>query len=183
MRNLLTALLAVCFSLPLVGDEKKKLFESTKANAVRGDASAQFKLGVMYTKGRGVLEDDKEAVKWFRKAAEQGLANAQFNLGLMHGNGRGVLEDDKEAAKWYRKAAEQGSVNAQNNLGFLYYKGEGVLEDSVTAYAWFNIAAANGQEDGKSNKPIVAKRMTPEQIAKAQELSREMVEKNPKLLE
>jgi TPR repeat protein len=27
-------------------------------------------------------EDDAEAVKWYRKAAEQGLANAQFNLGL-----------------------------------------------------------------------------------------------------
>ena len=53
--------------------------------AVGGDAEAQFLLGFMYAKGRGVLEDDKEAVKWFRKAAEQGHAEAQFNLGLTLG--------------------------------------------------------------------------------------------------
>ena len=38
------------------------------------------------TKGQGVPQDDKEAVKWFRLAAEpeqgyQGLTSAQFNLG------------------------------------------------------------------------------------------------------
>ena len=43
MRSILTALLAVCFSLPLVGDEKKD-FESTKAKAVGGDAAALQKL-------------------------------------------------------------------------------------------------------------------------------------------
>ena len=35
-------------------------------------AKAQFELGVAYDFGRGVPEDDKEAVKLFRKAAEQG---------------------------------------------------------------------------------------------------------------
>ena len=64
----------------------------------------------------------------------------------------------------------------------MYSNGEGVLEDDVTAYAWYNIAAANGSKIAKDNKPIIAKDMTPEQIAKAQELSKEMVKKNPKLL-
>ena len=31
-----------------------------------------YMLGVMYAKGMGVIEDDKEAVKWYRKAAELG---------------------------------------------------------------------------------------------------------------
>ena len=114
--------------------------------------------------------------------AEQGESTAQYNLGLMYDNGEGVLEDDKEAVKWYRKAAEKGHAPAQNNLGFMYDNGEGVLEDYATAYAWINIAAANGDEMAKQNKPIFAKKMTPEDISKAQELSREMVKKNPKLL-
>ncbi|WP_146113983.1 tetratricopeptide repeat protein, partial [Haemophilus influenzae] len=67
---------------------------------------AQFNLGNMYYNGHGVKQDDFEAVKWYRKAAEQGYADAQFNLGNMYYNGHGVKQDDFEAVKWYRKAAE-----------------------------------------------------------------------------
>ena len=38
--------------------------------AGEGDASAQTSLSLMYLLGEGVLEDDREAAKWFRKAAE-----------------------------------------------------------------------------------------------------------------
>ncbi|MEZ8274090.1 tetratricopeptide repeat protein, partial [Vibrio splendidus] len=65
---------------------------------------------------RGVSQDDKEAVSWYRKAAEQGYARAQNNLGIMYDEGRGVSQGDKEAVYWYRKAAEQGYARAQNNL-------------------------------------------------------------------
>lgn len=44
---------------------------------------AQSNLGLMYGTGDGTQENDKEAVKWFRKAAEQGSAEDQFNLGSM----------------------------------------------------------------------------------------------------
>ena len=62
----------------------------------------------MYNNRRGVPQDDAEAVKWYRLAAEQGYAEAQSNLGVMYNNGRGVPQDDAEAVKWYRLAAEQG---------------------------------------------------------------------------
>ena len=55
---------------------------------------------------------------------------------------------------------------------FTYYKGQGVLKDTVTAYAWFNVAVANGAKNGSNSREMVAKEMTPEQIAKAQELSK-----------
>ena len=45
----------------------------------------------MYANGRGVEQDDAEAVKWYRLAAEQGGAAAQFNLGWMYANGRKAL--------------------------------------------------------------------------------------------
>ena len=62
----------------------------------------------MYGRGEGVPEDDAEAVRWYRLAAEQGYAKAQFNLGLMYDFGEGVPEDDTEAVKWHHLAAEQG---------------------------------------------------------------------------
>ena len=39
---------------------------------------------VFYAKGEGVPEDDRDAVKWYRLAAEQGHASAQFNRGYMY---------------------------------------------------------------------------------------------------
>ena len=62
----------------------------------------------MYDNGEGVPQDDAEAVRWFRLAAEQGEARAQFNLGIRYANGEGVPQDDAEAIRWYRLAAEQG---------------------------------------------------------------------------
>ena len=77
--------------------------------------------------------------------------------------------------------AKQGNADAQYNLGFAYHWGDGVPEDYIQAYAWCNIAAANGHESGMEYKQSIAKKMTKEQIAKAQDLSQEMIEANPKL--
>ncbi len=57
--------------------------------AEQGLASAEHILGVMHDHGWGVLQDDTEAVKWYRKAAEQGIAGAQLNLGVSYANGEG----------------------------------------------------------------------------------------------
>ena len=103
----------------------------------KGDAKAQYNLGLMYYNGQGVLQDYKEAVKWYRKSAEQGYAKAQHNLGVMYEDGLGVLQDYKEAFKWYRLASEQGYAEAQHNLGLLYEDGLGVLQDYKESVKWW----------------------------------------------
>jgi TPR repeat protein len=125
--------------------------------------------------GKGAEVDlwTKEVIAY----AEQGSAWAQFSLGLMYDNGTGVPQDNKEAAKWYRKAAEQGVARAQSNLGLRYYKGQGVLKDDVNDYAWAYAGSANGNDQGSKNRDIIAKEMTPEQIAEAQKLSKVWFEK------
>ena len=121
-----------------------------------------------------------EQIKEWRQAAEQGDAEAQCNLGLMYDFGNGVPEDDTEAVKWYRKAAEQGFAQAQFNLGMMYYYGHGVPEDYVESYMWLNLAAAQGDEKAKQNKGILSEKMTKEQIAEGQKLSREWFAKRKK---
>ena len=92
----------------------------------------------------GVTQDDAEAVRWYRLAAEQGDAWAQTNLGVMYENGRGVTQDDAEAVRWYRLAAEQGHADAQYNLGWMYDTGRGVPQDDAEAVRWFRLAAEQG---------------------------------------
>src|SRR3989304_2979186 len=84
--------------------------------AEQGDAKAQFILGTMYSAGKGVPQDDNEAVRWYHKAAGLGLAEAQFSLGLLYETGEGVAQDRAEAVRWYRMAAEGGNAKAQASL-------------------------------------------------------------------
>ncbi|MBU6433918.1 MAG: sel1 repeat family protein, partial [Nitrospirae bacterium] len=75
---------------------------------------AQHNLGLMHAKGEGVPRDFKEAVRWYRLAAEQGEARDQGNLGLMYAKGKGVLQDYVLAHMWFNLAAEQGEKVASD---------------------------------------------------------------------
>jgi TPR repeat protein len=84
------------------------------ALAQRGDAVAEYELGRMYQGGRGVTQDNRRAVEWYRRSAEQGYAPAERSLGGMYRGGYGGLpEDDAEAREWYGKAAAQGDTLAK----------------------------------------------------------------------
>jgi TPR repeat protein len=78
-----------------------------------------------------------------------------------------------------RSCAEQGDVHAQSSLGHMYRNGLGVPEDDVLAYMWWNLAAAQGHARARENKDILEQRMTREQIAEGQRLSREWIEAHP----
>ncbi len=91
-----------------------KAYEEFKPLAERGDASAQYHLGLMYANGHGVAVDYAEAAKWFQEAAEQDNPNAQSALGSMYAFGQGVPHDPVLAYKWLDLAAAQGNSEAQN---------------------------------------------------------------------
>ena len=90
--------------------------------AEQGVAKAQYNLGLMYGKGKGVNRDYKEAVRWYFRAAEKGYSKAQTNLGWMYEKGKGVPRDDQKAAKWYQLASDQGVTKAQEKLILLSQK-------------------------------------------------------------
>ena len=135
----------------------------------------------MYEIGQGVTQDYKTTAKWYTLSAEQGYAKAQYNLGFMYDNGKGVAQDYKAAVKWYTAAAEQGAAGAQSNLGVMYEYGLGVIQSFVKAHAWYNIAASSGNtEHAAENRDIIAQKMTPAQIAQAQELATRCMKSNYK---
>jgi TPR repeat protein len=45
--------------------------------ADRGHANAQYNLGVCYANGTGVTKDEREAIHWYRLAADQGSEDAR----------------------------------------------------------------------------------------------------------
>jgi len=66
----------------------KRLREATK----RGDASAQFKLGLMHTQGEGVPRNYAGGARWWRNAVEQGDTVAQYFPGDVYLEGQGGAE-------------------------------------------------------------------------------------------
>lgn len=148
-------------------------FDEFRALALNGDAAAQYRLGVMYTKGQGVPRDDKQAASWYLKAAIQDDARAQFAIAEMYREGLGVPKNEKQATTWYLEAADHGYPKAQYTVGLMYAKGLSVPQDFIQAHKWLSLAG----EIAISSKGWIEERMTPGQIKKAQVLVREWREK------
>jgi TPR repeat protein len=84
--------------------------------ADRGDADAQWQLGVRYHNGEDVPRDDVQAMQWFLRAAEQGHVTAQATLGAYYWAGRGVPQDLSRAYFWSALALAQGDENSKSRL-------------------------------------------------------------------
>lgn len=126
-------------------------FQLSQKAAQQGHSPSQYALGMMYSNGKGITRDPKQAAFWWKKAADQGHASAQYILGWMYSEGEGVARNIKQAVHWYQKAAEQGNANAQHNLGMRYYKGEGVARDTKQAVFWWKKASEQGYAYSQNN--------------------------------
>ena len=144
------------------------------ARAAQGDAEAQLQLGLRYAEGDGVIQNNKEAAKWFALAAKQGLPEAEYHYGLMLLKGRGVVQDYKAAFNWIEKPAKRGYAKAQYSLGELYRYGTGTAINKARAYLWFNLAAAQGVDAAAKARDNLVWQLKPEQIAEMQEEARRM---------
>lgn len=142
--------------------------------AAAGDANAQLKLGLRYAEGNGVIQNDKEATKWFALAANQGQTDAQYHYGLALLHGRGVVQDYRAAFRWIEKAARRGYPKAQYDLGELYRYGTGTAVDKPRAYLWFNLAAAQGVEAAAKARDSLVWQLNPEQLTAMQEEAQRM---------
>ena len=61
-------------------DVARKSFQEAKIKAEKGDAAAQFALGLMYAEGRGVPKDEAEAYKWYLLAGAMGHKAAKDRI-------------------------------------------------------------------------------------------------------
>ncbi len=71
-------------------------YDLWKPLAENGIAEAQFRIGFLYYKGRGVKKDFEEAAVWFRKAMKQGHFLAQMHLGFLKGK---ILDNPQDETR------------------------------------------------------------------------------------
>jgi TPR repeat protein len=128
------------------------------------DPVAQFKLGEMYHKGKGVPQNYKLAVKWYLISARMGNKNAKLNL-------RQLAKKSPDALELLITSAEDGDSQSQYHLGLIYLEVTG-LKSHTLAHKWFNLASAQGNLYAEKKKIIVENKMTPQEIQKAQEMAK-----------
>ena len=112
-----------------------------------GSADAAYSLGVLYKQGRGVGQDDAEALKWFRRAADENNVPSMIEFAIMAFNGQGMKPDEALAARYFLKAAQRNNPVAQNRAARLLVAGRGIAPDVVEGMKWHLLARSAGVGD------------------------------------
>lgn len=79
----------------------------------------------------------------------------------------------EQALQAWSPLARAGDASAQFSIGVMYYEGTGVERDPVRAYVWFARAAANGEPLADEMLGGLAAELTPQQLARAQQMLEE----------
>ena len=129
---------------PIVPEELK----ATLAQAQKGDAKAQLKIGEYFWKENGKRS---QGVEWFRKSAEQGNAQACYYLGESYRLGIGTTKNASTGVEWLKKGADKGNVMSMYQLAECYEKGEGVAKNKQQALYWYEKVDEKAKWMGVSN--------------------------------
>ena len=97
-------------------DIEKRFKNYYEKAADKGNVNAQYYIGKLYYKGKGIEKDYKKAFEYLKKAAEQGHVDAQYCVGVCYAGGVGVEKDLNKAIEYLKKAADQGSDAAKETL-------------------------------------------------------------------
>jgi uncharacterized protein len=132
------------FSMPANASDKDT-FNAMVALANKGDAEAQYHVGMMYNNGIGTQQDPRQAFEWFKKSTASNDPLGAYKLGCYYdGQGAGIVTSDSDAALKYKLiAAKAGYALAQHDVANLYDR----QGNSEEALKWWKTAGDQGFPD------------------------------------
>lgn len=138
--------LAYCYSWgDLIIRNEALSLELARKSSRSGNRYGQFVLGELHYSGRGgLVEDDAQALVFFKLAAAQGLDDAQFKIGMLSYQTQGVVQDYVKALRYLHLAAAQGHLLAIYQIGCFYQYGRGIKKNRDEAVRWFRRGQAAG---------------------------------------
>lgn len=124
--------------------EARKLFLSIAEENV----TAQYYLGAIYRMGLGIRDNQKEAFKWFLKAAKLGHVESQFLVGCAYAGNDFFIDSETELVRFDRKILYSNWLLDtsvwQDSLPFFELSGVGTEPNDAEAYKWISRAAEQG---------------------------------------
>ena len=129
------------FSMPTNANEADS-FNAMVALANKGNAEAQYHVGMMHNNGIGTQQDPRQAFEWFQKAAASNDPLGAYKLGCYYdGQGAGIVaSDSNEALKYKLVSAKAGYALAQHDVATLYDR----QGNSEEALKWWKMAGDQG---------------------------------------
>ena len=127
-------------------EDRDRAAEELKRLAGRGDAHAQYMMGLLYRDGPLLIPDSQKAKHWFTQAAGHGLRAAQYALGKLLLSDDMEVRDPDEGIRWLKQAAENGCHFTAYRLGKEYLEGNAVNKDTTRAVEWFTKSAEAGNQ-------------------------------------
>ena len=124
-----------------LGEQVTALIDSVRVKAEEGNPDYQYLYGASFEYGWGVEEDVKQAMNWYKKAADQKQKAAYNAIGNFYRMGQGVEANPKEALRWYQLGADAGDAQAMLNVGNCYFYGMGTDKDVAQAVQWWQQSA------------------------------------------
>ncbi|MBU1109032.1 MAG: SEL1-like repeat protein [Candidatus Riflebacteria bacterium] len=113
----------------------------------------------------------KEAFAKFKPFAEVGFSLAELHLGEIYESGPHELQNFKVALEWYKKAAEKRLPKAFFRIGKLLSDNRNSEINLIEAYKWLNLGVYFGDFSSFSAREAIAKKLSHEEILRAQDES------------
>ena len=130
----------------------QKYFYAKRA-AEKGNARAQYDLGLMYANGNGVAKNEALALMWFNRAAQNNFSKSSTAKKVVRSRVQAPkvvrTKGTSQKFKFAKKAAKRGNARAQFDLAMMYHKGEGVSKNEQLAFNYFHKAARNNSVEAK----------------------------------
>ncbi len=126
-----------------------------------GEGAGQYNLGYKYLHGKGVVQSNFEAKKWFDLAGKSNNPGVRYKIGRLYETGVLYKKDIIKAVFHYEFASKKGDIYAINNLAILYLKGTGVTKDVDKAITLFTQAAERNSIEAQVNLGLYYLNATP----------------------
>lgn len=118
-----------------------RAIDELKEVAEKGDIYANILLGVLYSEGGEIVEeDDKLAEAYLTKAKDLGGVTGEYRLGILYLQDN-LIRNPELGVKYVESAAMKGLKEALNSLGDIYMKGVTVEKNVELAKKYYKLAA------------------------------------------
>ena len=115
-----------------------------ESDAEAGDPYACLAMAYFLQTGKELDMDEREAVRWYERAAALGCARAHWELTRIYTEGEIAPRDERAAAEHLKHAAMYGNADAMMFLGDEHMTGGLVQKDPKSALSWYSKAAGQG---------------------------------------
>jgi clan AA aspartic protease (TIGR02281 family) len=145
LKSRLSLVALIVAAVPAMAADRTAEIERLKPVAEKGEAAAQYQLGLLYAEGK----DLPEAAHYYKLAAEQDHHEAQARLALLTCSGTGVPKNAEECIRLLKLAADGDVTLAEVTLAQRYLTGDGVATNHREAARLAGLAADKGDPMGQ----------------------------------